>query len=71
MSSTHLPGGNQALLGCSANELEGWAVAEGQPAFRGRQLHDWLYTKGARSFEAITVLPKSWRLSLQQRGITI
>ncbi|WP_413359704.1 23S rRNA (adenine(2503)-C(2))-methyltransferase RlmN [Prochlorococcus sp. MIT 1201] len=71
MSSTHLPGGNQALLGCSANELESWAVAEGQPAFRGRQLHDWLYTKGARSFEAITVLPKSWRLSLQQRGITI
>ena len=71
MSSTHLPGGNQALLGCSASELESWAVAEGQPAFRGRQLHDWLYAKGARSFEAITVLPKSWRLSLQQRGITI
>ncbi|MCH2565118.1 MAG: 23S rRNA (adenine(2503)-C(2))-methyltransferase RlmN [Prochlorococcus sp. ALOHA_A2.0_51] len=71
MSSTHLPGGNQALLGCSATELEGWAVAEGQPAFRGRQLHDWLYAKGARSFEAITVLPKSWRISLQQRGITI
>ena len=71
MSSTHLPGGNQALLGCSATELESWAVAEGQPAFRGRQLHDWLYAKGARSFEAITVLPKSWRLSLQQRGITI
>ena len=71
MSSTHLPGGNQALLGCSATELESWAVAEGQPAFRGRQLHDWLYAKGARSFEAITVLPKSWRISLQQRGITI
>ena len=71
MSSTHLPGGNQALLGCSATELERWAVAEGQPAFRGRQLHDWLYAKGARSFEAITVLPKSWRISLQQRGITI
>ncbi|KZR63293.1 23S rRNA (adenine(2503)-C(2))-methyltransferase RlmN [Prochlorococcus sp. MIT 1306] len=71
MSSTHLPGGNQALLGCSATELESWAVAEGQPAFRGRQLHDWLYTKGARSFDAITVLPKSWRISLQQRGLTI
>ena len=71
MSSTHLPVGNQALLGCSATELESWAVAEGQPAFRGRQLHDWLYAKGARSFEAITVLPKSWRISLQQRGITI
>ncbi len=71
MSSTHLPGGNQALLGCSATELESWAVAEGQPAFRGRQLHDWLYAKGARSFDAITVLPKSWRISLQQRGLTI
>ena len=71
MSSTHLPGGNQALLGCSATELVDWAVAEGQPAFRGRQLHDWLYAKGARSFDAITVLPKSWRISLQQRGITI
>ncbi|RZO51597.1 MAG: 23S rRNA (adenine(2503)-C(2))-methyltransferase RlmN [Prochlorococcus sp. MED-G132] len=71
MSSTHLPVGNQALLGCSATELESWAVAEGQPAFRGRQLHDWLYDKGARSFDAITVLPKSWRISLQQRGITI
>ncbi|HJL69018.1 MAG TPA: 23S rRNA (adenine(2503)-C(2))-methyltransferase RlmN, partial [Prochlorococcaceae cyanobacterium Gl_MAG_24] len=42
MSSTHLSGGHQVLLGRSAAQLEEWAVAEGQPAFRGRQLHDWL-----------------------------
>jgi 23S rRNA (adenine2503-C2)-methyltransferase len=44
--------------------LEQWAVAHGQSAFRGRQLHDWLYAKGARSLEQITVLPKLWRQQL-------
>ena len=37
------------LLGRSVAELEDWAVAQGQKAFRGRQLHDWLYAKGART----------------------
>jgi 23S rRNA (adenine2503-C2)-methyltransferase len=44
-------------------------VAQGQPAYRGRQLHDWLYNRGARSLEAITVLPKAWRASLLQRPV--
>jgi len=47
-------------------ELEAWAQAQGQPAFRGRQLHDWLYNRGARSLEAVTVLPKAWRERLQE-----
>ncbi|MEB3234578.1 MAG: 23S rRNA (adenine(2503)-C(2))-methyltransferase RlmN [Cyanobacteriota bacterium] len=45
-------------------ELEQWAQAQGQPAFRGRQLHDWLYAKGARSLDHITVLPAQWRQRL-------
>ena len=53
------------LLGMGRGALEQWAVARDQPAFRGRQIHDWLYTKGARSLEAITVLPKAWRHDLQ------
>ncbi|MDA9638998.1 23S rRNA (adenine(2503)-C(2))-methyltransferase RlmN [Synechococcus sp. AH-779-G23] len=60
-----------ALLGRSQSELEEWAVAQGQPAFRGRQLHDWLYAKGARDLQAITVLPKSWRASLQEEGVSV
>ena len=48
---------SSALLGRSAAELEDWAVAQGQPAFRGRQLHDWIYAKGAHSLADITVLP--------------
>ena len=60
-----------ALLGRSKSELEEWAVAQGQPAFRGRQLHDWLYAKGARDLQGITVLPKAWRESLQDDGVSV
>ena len=59
------------LLGRSAAELENWAVAQGQKAFRGRQLHDWLYAKGARSLADITVLPKAWRASLKAEGVEV
>jgi 23S rRNA (adenine2503-C2)-methyltransferase len=52
------------LLGHGVAELEAWAQTQGQPAFRGRQLHDWLYNRGARSLAAITVLPKAWRQQL-------
>ncbi|WP_050757243.1 23S rRNA (adenine(2503)-C(2))-methyltransferase RlmN [Cyanobium sp. PCC 7001] len=45
-------------------DLERWAQDQGQPAFRGRQLHDWLYAKGARSLDAVSVLPKAWREQL-------
>lgn len=62
---------SKALLGCSAAELEDWVVSQGQKAFRGRQLHDWLYAKGARSLDDITVLPKAWRSSLRDEDVTI
>ena len=62
---------SRILLGRSAAELERWAVSQGQSPFRGRQLHDWLYTKGARSLEEITVLPKSWRESLKANGVEV
>ena len=52
------------LLGLGPAELEAWATAQGQAPFRGRQLHDWLYAKGARSLGAISVLPKGWRQAL-------
>jgi 23S rRNA (adenine2503-C2)-methyltransferase len=51
-------------LGMGLAELEQWAVGQGQAAFRGRQLHDWLYAKGARSLDEISVLPKGFRQQL-------
>src|SRR4028118_2175595 len=49
------------LLGASLTELTEWVQQQGQPAYRGRQLHGWIYQKGARSYGDITVFPKQWR----------
>ena len=56
------------LLGLDQAQLEAWVQAEGQPAYRGRQLHQWIYARSARSVEAITVLPKDWRQRWPQPG---
>ncbi len=71
MKGSSLSDENLVLLGRSAAELEGWSVDQGQPSFRGRQLHEWIYQKGAKDLQSITVLPKSWRSSLQQSGVMI
>jgi 23S rRNA (adenine2503-C2)-methyltransferase len=52
------------LLGMGLPALEQWAQQQGQARFRGRQLHDWLYAKGARRLEEVSVLPKAWRKGL-------
>jgi 23S rRNA (adenine2503-C2)-methyltransferase len=54
------------LLGLGLEELEAWAQLQGQPRFRGRQLHEWIYGRGARRLEDISVLPKAWRDRLAQ-----
>jgi len=53
-----------ALLGASLSELTEWVQQQGQPAYRGRQLHEWIYQKGARCFGEISVFPKQWREAL-------
>jgi len=52
------------LLGMGKPELEQWCQLQGQPAFRGRQLHDWLYAKGVHRLEDVTALPAAWRQQL-------
>ncbi len=49
------------LLGCSLDELTQWVVQQGQPAYRGKQLHQWIYGKSVRSLDEITVFSKQWR----------
>lgn len=53
------------LLGQSLAELTEWVQQQGQPAYRGKQLHDWIYQKGARSLSEISVFPKQWRSELE------
>lgn len=60
MSKLNLP----PLLGASLPELTAWVQTQGQPSYRGKQLHDWIYHKGVRSLTEITAFPKTWREQL-------
>lgn len=55
----------EVLLGKSLPELTYWIQQQGQPAYRGKQLYQWLYQKGARSLLDITVFPQQWRQEYQ------
>ena len=66
MSASLSRGDKFVLLGLSVSELEAFAVDSGQAAFRGRQIYDWLYAKGVKNVESITVLPKAWRKQLEE-----
>lgn len=47
--------------------LESLLTELGQPAFRVKQVEQWLYGKGIRSFDQMTNLPASLRETLSQR----
>lgn len=53
------------LLGANLAQLTAWVQQQGQPAFRGKQLYQWIYEKGVRSLSEITVFSKQWRESLK------
>ncbi|APV44438.1 23S rRNA (adenine(2503)-C(2))-methyltransferase [Dehalogenimonas formicexedens] len=53
------------LLGHDTRELIELAESENMPPFRGRQLADWLYRKGARDFDEMVTLPSSFRETLR------
>lgn len=55
------------LVGRTTEELEQIMREMGQPAFRGRQMSEWLYKRSARSFDEMTTLPASVRAGMQER----
>ena len=59
----------EPLLGKSLTQLTHWVQEQGQPSYRGKQLHQWLYQKGVRSLSDISVFSKKWRESLTQYPI--
>jgi 23S rRNA (adenine2503-C2)-methyltransferase len=64
--NSELTTSNSSLLGLSLEELTAWVQQQGQPAYRGRQLHEWIYQKGVRSLAEISVFPKQWRSTLAE-----
>ncbi|MBF2051420.1 MAG: 23S rRNA (adenine(2503)-C(2))-methyltransferase RlmN [Elainella sp. C42_A2020_010] len=67
VSPLEQPGGQAAakpLLGQSLADLTAWVQQQGQPAYRGKQLHQWIYQQGVRHLSDISVFPKQWRTEL-------
>ncbi len=53
------------LMDLSCDELKELAQSLGQPAFRGKQIYEWI-NRGAESFEDMTNLPKGFRQQLAE-----
>jgi 23S rRNA (adenine2503-C2)-methyltransferase len=53
------------MVGMNSAELIAVAQSEGAPAFRGRQLTDWLYKRGARDFDEMLTLSADFREKLK------
>jgi 23S rRNA (adenine2503-C2)-methyltransferase len=54
---------------CERPELEAVAVALGLPAFRGRQLFQWIHQRDVTAFEAMTDLPAAVRARLSASAV--
>jgi len=57
------------LVGASVTELTDWIQTQGQPAYRGKQLHQWIYQRGIRSLTEVSVFPKAWRDTVAEMPI--
>ncbi len=49
------------------DELKAVLDEMGQPAFRAKQVHEWVFEKGAVNFDEMTNLPKALRADLAER----
>jgi 23S rRNA (adenine2503-C2)-methyltransferase len=54
------------LMGLDTTELRAFAQSLGEPLYRGNQIAEWLYQRGARSFEEMTNLSKTLRARLDE-----
>ena len=61
------------LLGSSITDLENVAINYGQAAFRGRQIHNWIYNfrNRKKNIEQIEVLPLDFRKRLKRDGYKV
>lgn len=57
------------LYGLDRAELRALCERLGHSSFRGDQIADWLFRKGARSFDAMTNIPRALREQLAQTGL--
>src|SRR5690606_20080094 len=54
------------LVGMTFEELEAFALSISQPAYRGRQIGEWIYKKRVFDFSGMTNLPAQLRAELKE-----
>lgn len=59
----------QNILDFTLEELQLWMKSKGQPAFRAKQIFDWIYNKSVFDFDKMTNLPKAMIESLNEELI--
>ena len=61
------------LIGRSVKDLENVALNYGQAAFRGRQIHNWIYNykNKKKNIDQIEVLPLNFREKLKDDGFKV
>lgn len=52
------------ITGAPLNELEAWCREQGEPAYRARQIREWVVHRRAADFLAMSDLPQSFRTRL-------
>jgi 23S rRNA (adenine2503-C2)-methyltransferase len=57
------------LKGFDCRDMERWALECGFPAYRGRQIHSWLFRRLAGSYEDMSDLPKTLRSFLSREAV--
>ncbi|MGH7410597.1 MAG: 23S rRNA (adenine(2503)-C(2))-methyltransferase RlmN [Candidatus Methylomirabilis sp.] len=56
------------LKGMSLEEMERFVAEDGEPTYRGRQLFQWIYGRGACTFQEMTDLPVALRDTLAEQA---
>lgn len=56
------------LRGLSLNELRAFVAELEEPRYRSDQIAEWVFGRGARTFEEMTNLPKALRARLEERA---
>ena len=59
------------LFGLDLQELAAIVQVAGEPSYRARQIFDALYARRVESAVQISTLPKEFRRTLQERGLTV
>lgn len=61
--------GRKPLVGMTREEMAAFVQELGEPGFRAKQLFQWVYQKGAKSFDQMTNLSAAFRQKLAERSI--